>query len=101
MTDESGVTTFAYDGLGRLTGRASLVNGRTIATSYVWGTSGTATDKVVSITYPSKARVNYSYDAAGRVSSLRVNPPSANGSSTNTGGELPLLSHVVYTPTTR
>jgi RHS repeat-associated protein len=96
MTDESGVTTFTYDTLGRIVGRSAVVGTKTLANAYAWGTSGTATGKLVSITYPSGARVNYSYDAAGRVSALTVNPPNANGVGTNTGAYLNLLASITY-----
>ena len=97
MTDESGVTTFTYDTLGRLIGRSALVGARTLTTAYTWGATGTiASAKVTSITYPSGARVNYSFDTAGRVQALTVNPPNANGVGTNTGAYLNILSGITY-----
>ncbi|MEO7885185.1 MAG: RHS repeat-associated core domain-containing protein, partial [Polaromonas sp.] len=61
---------------------------------YSWGDSGSALDKLTGITYPSGARVNYSYDAQGVVNALTVNPPNANGVGTNTASALPLLNAI-------
>ncbi|MCZ8105936.1 MAG: RHS repeat protein [Novosphingobium sp.] len=36
--------------------------------------AGTAHGKLVSITYPSANRINLAYDAAGRISSITLNP---------------------------
>ena len=96
LADESGVTSFGYDTLGRVLTRSSLVGGRTITTGYSWGSSGIATGKLTSVTYPSGARVNYAYDPAGRVQALTLNPPNANGVGTNTSGYLPLLAGITY-----
>jgi RHS repeat-associated protein len=73
MTDESGVTTFGYDGLGRLTGRTVTTDGLSLVMFYAWGSSGSATNKVVSVTYPSGAVIGYGYDGAGRVQSVTAN----------------------------
>lgn len=70
MTDESGVTTFGYDSLGRLTSRVQSIDGASIAMLYAWGASGPSTNRVVSVTYPSGAVIGYGYDAAGRVASI-------------------------------
>lgn len=96
MTDESGVTTFVYDTLGRLLTRTQIVAGKTLTVSYTWGSTGSATGKVTSITYPSGARVNYAYDNAGRQNALTVNPPNSNGVGTNVGAYMNLLAGITY-----
>ena len=96
LADESGVTSFGYDALGRVITRSALVGGRTLSTAYSWGSSGIATGKLTSITYPSGARVNYAYDPAGRIQALTLNPPNANGVGTDTSGYLPLLAGITY-----
>ena len=96
LTDESGVTTFGFDALGHPTSRSQLIGAKTLTTTYTWGTTGTAIDKLTSITYSSGARVNYSYDTAGRVQALTVNPPNTNGVGTNTGAYLNILSGIGY-----
>lgn len=96
VTDESGVTSFGYDALGRVISRSALVAGKTITTGYSWGISGIATGRLATITYPSGARVNYAYDPAGRVQALTLNPPNTNGVGTNTSGYLPLLAGITY-----
>jgi YD repeat-containing protein len=53
----------------------SLVHG----VAYGYGTSGSATGKLSSVTYPSGNQVNYRYDAAGRVSAITIHPVNANG----------------------
>ncbi|MCY7297874.1 MAG: hypothetical protein LH616_01515 [Ilumatobacteraceae bacterium] len=67
MTDESGTTTFIYDALGRLTSRSVSADGLSLVLLYAWGGSGSSTDHIVSVTYPSGAVIGYGYDAAGRV----------------------------------
>ncbi len=62
MTDESGQTVYTHDALGRLTGKTVTIGTKTFTVGYGWGDSGTAMDKLTSITYPSGSRVNYSYD---------------------------------------
>ncbi len=96
ITDESGSTTFAYDSLGNVLSKVQTVGIRVLTTSYGWGVSGPSNGKLTSITYPSNARVNYSYDAAGRVQALTVNPPNANDVGTNTGSYLTILSGITY-----
>ncbi len=98
LTDESGVTTFTYDSLGRLIDRSALVSGKTISVKYAWTSTGAGAGLLASMTLPSGARINYSYDAAGRVQAMTVNPPNGNGVGTNTGAYLPLLGSIAYNP---
>jgi len=96
MTDESGVTTFVYDSLGRMLSKVQQVGTKTLAVTYAWGVSGGATDKLLSVTYPSGNQVNYVYDSTGRVSAVTVNPVNSNGVGTNTGAYLNLFSGITY-----
>lgn len=65
ITDESGSTTYTHDALGRVITKTTVIGGKSFTTGYGWGDSGSALDKLTSITYPSGSRVNYSYDAQG------------------------------------
>jgi len=100
LTDESGVTAYSYDGLGHVLSKTQQLSGggsgKSVTVNYAWGSSGTATDKLVAITYPSGAQVNFSYDAAGRPSAVTVNPMNANGVGTATGTPLNVLSGIAY-----
>jgi len=95
MTDESGQTTYTHDALGRLTTKTTTISGKTFTTSYSWGDTGSAMDKLTAITYPSGSRVNYSYDAQGYVSGITVNPVNANGVGVS-GTTVTLLSALSY-----
>jgi YD repeat-containing protein len=104
MSDESGVTTYSYDALGRLAGRTQSINAglpavgaQSFALAYGYGSTGSALGKLVSLSYPSGLRVNYRYDSAGRLSGLTVNPVNANGAGTNTATTLTVLSSLTYT----
>lgn len=102
MTDESGQTTFSYDGMGRLLSKVQTTSGTNgasaiLSMSYVYGTAGSAAGKLASVTYPSGNRINYTYDAAGRVSGLTLNPSDLAGG-TNTGTTTVLLSDISYSP---
>jgi len=94
ITDASGQVTYTYDSMGRRTGKTQTTGAKTFTVGYSWGDTGSALDKLTAITYPSGARVNYSYDAYGDVSGITVNPPNANGVGTNTGSTLPMLSGI-------
>jgi len=95
MTDESGQTTYAHDALGRLTTKTTTISGKTFTTSYSWGDTGSAMDKLTAITYPSGTKVNYAYDAQGYVSGVTVNPVNANGVGVS-GSTVTLLNGISY-----
>jgi RHS repeat-associated protein len=94
ITDASGQAAYTYDGWSRKTSRVQTTNGKTFTVGYSWGDTGSAMDKLTAITYPSGTRINYSYNAYGKVNAITVNPPNANGVGTNTGSTLPMLSGI-------
>ena len=95
MTDESGRSSFAYDGFGRLQTQVQTVgNGaaaKQFAIAFKRGTSGTSTGHVTSLTYPSGNRIDVAYGAAGQATSLTLFGPGVTGPTT-------LLSNIRYTP---
>jgi RHS repeat-associated protein len=102
ITDESGITTYSYNGFGQVLTKTQTLTGtpakvRTI--SYAYGTTGAATGKLSSMTYPSGNRVNYAYNANGQISSLSYNPANTNGVGTNTAITTNLLTNITYNPT--
>ncbi len=76
ISDESGSTSFVYDGLGRVVTKTQVSGPsgaqRTFTLNYAWGSSGTSTGKLASVTYPSGAIVTYGYDTAGRINDVSV-----------------------------
>ena len=96
ITDESGSTSYTYDALGRVLTKTQVAGLKTLLTTYTWGSTGSATGSLTSVTYPSGTRVNYSYDTAGRPSGITVNPVNANGIGTNTASTITVLSAVTY-----
>lgn len=95
ITDESGQTTYSYDAVGRMTGKTVAIGSKTFTVGYGWGDSGSALDKLTSITYPSGSRVNYGYSARGVIQTVSVSPVNASG--TGVGSAQALLSSVTYT----
>lgn len=81
--------------MGRLTAKSVTIGSKTFTVGYGWGDSGTALDKLTSITYPGGSRVNYGYDAKGWVSSISVNAVNANGSGVS-GTSQALLVNATY-----
>jgi RHS repeat-associated protein len=76
FSDESGSTTFAYDGFGRVLTRTQTSGPsggqKTFKLTSTWGTTGTATGKLQTVTYSSGAIITYGYDSAGRVNDISV-----------------------------
>lgn len=92
MSDESGQTSYTYDGFGRVIDkRQSVVAvGATSASytvSYAWSAGG----KLASVTYPSGNRVNYTYNSAGRINAITLNRAGV-------ASELALLKAIDYQP---
>ena len=81
FSDESGSTSFTYDGLGRVLTKSQTSGPsggqKTFVMTSTWGTTGTATGKLQTVKYPSGAIVTYGYDSAGRVNDIGVT--GANG----------------------
>jgi len=96
-------TAYTYDELGRIASKADTISVpgaaqlvRRVAYTYVQ--DGAGKGHVASMTYPSGNRINYSYDSAGRVAALTLNPADGVGG-TAEGTVVPLLSGITYTPT--
>ncbi len=100
ISDESGNTLFTYDTLGHLLSKKATIGSGSgaiiLTTSYTYGTTGSATGKLTSLTYPSANRLNYSYDVNGRVNSITLNPTNTSGGGTNTTITTPLVSNISY-----
>lgn len=92
MTDESGGTSYTYDGFGHVLNKKQTVGpaAKVFSVGYAWGSSGGANGKLQTLTYPSGAKAVYAYDTVGRVVSVSV--VAANGVQTN------VLNAVTYTP---
>jgi RHS repeat-associated protein len=75
FSDESGSTSYGYDGLGRVIRKTQLSGpaNRSFSVAYAWGSTGGATGQLQSITYPSGVNVVYNHDGAGRISAVAVN----------------------------
>lgn len=63
MTDYTGATTYGYDDLGRL---IAVTNGMGLVLSYQYDLNGDET----SITYPGGETIQYTYDGAGRLTTV-------------------------------
>jgi RHS repeat-associated protein len=101
ITDQSGSTTYTHDLRRRVLTKIQRVThgGGSFEArlAYTYGSSGAATGKDTSMTYPSGARLNYSYDGNGRISALTLNPADGSGGA-NQLSEVTLLSNIDYTP---
>jgi RHS repeat-associated protein len=94
MTDDSGQTTYGYNGFGRLLMNvqsvASGTSVKTFTTGYTYGSTGSTVGHVATITYPSGNRIDVTYDSDGRVKSLVLAAPGAT--------PVTLLGDVRYQP---
>lgn len=95
MSDNSGRTTFAYDGFGRLVATMQLVaagtNHQQFNVAYAYGSEGASTGHVSSIIYPSGNRVDIAYGSDGRPSSLSLKAPDK-------AAPVTLIKEITYRP---
>jgi RHS repeat-associated protein len=98
--DESGSTSYGYDGYGQITSKiqnvVSLLGARNFSVGYGWGSGPRLEGKRVSVNYPSGLQVNYDYDTGGRISAITLHPVKSDGSSTNMGQTLNLMTGITY-----
>jgi RHS repeat-associated protein len=88
MTDGSGTTDFAYDGIGHLLRKTQVTNGVTLITSYSYYAD---TDDVQTMTLPSGTKIGYTWDNNGHISAMTLTPA---GSTTATN----LVTSIKYQP---
>jgi RHS repeat-associated protein len=93
MVDESGSSTFNYDGYGRPQAKIQTVGSgseaKQFTLKYEYGTSGSSTGHVTSMTYPSGNRIDIAYGLDARPLSLTLISP--------TGASTKILSNIGYT----
>ena len=91
ITDESGNTTYGYNGYGEVTSKTQVVNSaagsRTFNVTTTIGETGIVTGKPTRIVYPSGTSIEIGYEYAGRPGSITV---------TRNGQSSILLSGVTY-----
>lgn len=101
ITDESGSTSYTYDGFGHVLTKTQVAGfgagAKTFQTIYYWGAIGFETGKLVGIDYPSGMSVVYTYDVAGRVSSVSVDTVGTSG--VGWGDSKLILDNITYTAT--
>lgn len=98
MTDESGQTIYTYDVIGRLLTKTQVTTGNGASNvSRQVGYAYDNTGQLLSLTYPSGNRINYEYDAAGRVRRLVLNPATPNGG-TDVSVSAVMLDQISYAP---
>ncbi|MDD7803660.1 RHS repeat domain-containing protein [Ralstonia solanacearum] len=94
VTDEAGSTRFRYNGFGNVVSKTQTTTANGVAKdqtiAYAYGTSGSSTGHVISLTYPGSGNVvGYSYNSAGRIAGLTL---------TTANGNVALLSNIQYQP---
>ncbi|MDB0520967.1 RHS repeat-associated core domain-containing protein [Ralstonia solanacearum] len=94
VTDEAGSTRFRYNGFGNVVSKTQNTTANGVAKdqtiAYAYGTSGSSTGHVISLTYPGSGNVvGYSYNSAGRIAGLTL---------TTANGNVALLSNIQYQP---
>ncbi|MEF3062308.1 RHS repeat-associated core domain-containing protein [Ralstonia solanacearum] len=93
ISDESGQTRWRFNGFGNVVRKtqSTTANGETKkqVVAYAYGTSGSSTGHVISMTYPSNSVIGYSYDVGGRIAGLTL---------TTAKGSVALLSNIQYQP---
>ncbi len=94
VTDEAGSTRFRYNGFGNVVSKTQTTAANGVAKdqtiAYAYGTSGSSTGHVISLTYPGSGNVvGYTYNSAGRIAGLTL---------TTANGSVALLSNIQYQP---
>ncbi len=94
VTDEAGSTRFRYNGFGNMVSKTQTTTANGVAKdqtiAYAYGTSGSSTGHVISLTYPGSGNVvGYTYNSAGRIAGLTL---------TTANGSVALLSNIQYQP---
>ncbi|MHB8742699.1 MAG: RHS repeat-associated core domain-containing protein [Sulfuricaulis sp.] len=74
MADASGSTTYCFDLRGNIIEKIQATHGYRFDTRYSYNLA----DRLMSITYPSGAVVNYTRDADGRIQTVSVTPPGGS-----------------------
>lgn len=90
ITDESGQTSYGYDQAGRLLNKTQTTTAGGATFSRTVGYAYRADGKLQSLTYPSGNRIDYDYDANGRVLRMTLNAP--------TGEVKVLVDNIQYAP---
>lgn len=94
MNDDSGQSSYAYDGFGRLLAKRQTVGAgataKTFVLAYTYGSSGNSAGHVTSMTYPSGNRIDIAYGSDGRAISLAVTGPGT--------AAVPILGDIRYLP---
>ncbi|MDB5917784.1 MAG: hypothetical protein JWR40_2018 [Massilia sp.] len=82
MNDESGQSSYSYDGFGRLLAKRQTVGtgatAKTFALAHTYGSTGSSVGHVTSMTYPSGNRIDIAYGSDGRPISLAVSAPGSS-----------------------
>ncbi|WP_197344799.1 RHS repeat domain-containing protein, partial [Ralstonia solanacearum] len=94
VIDEAGSTRFRYNGFGNVVSKTQTTTANGVAKdqtiAYAYGTSGSSTGHVISLTYPGSGNVvGYTYNSAGRIAGLTL---------TTANGSVALLSNIQYQP---
>ena len=87
VTENFGVTTYAYDSLGHMTAMTRTILGQSYTCLYEYDLAG----EVIAMTYPSGRRVTFERDAAARIVAVRTTDP-------DTGIETTIAGGITYAP---
>ncbi|MGA9827819.1 MAG: RHS repeat-associated core domain-containing protein, partial [Rhodanobacteraceae bacterium] len=87
MTDATGSTTYCYDHRGNVIGKTQVQKGGTYVVGYAYDLA----DRLSAIDYPDGARVEYTRDALGRITQVKVRP-------TGTGTLTSVVSNITWQP---
>ena len=93
MTDESGITTYAYDARGNLVSQTATIDSIAYTTSYVYN----GADQLTQMTYPSGRTVDYTRNTLGQVASVTTTQGTTDTiSSTMTYQPFGPMSGMIY-----